>query len=64
MEDGTTRIPMRDRLVILTRLGQGATGIVYKAFDLLDLRLVALKVRQAGQGEEEGGRGVVLTGRG
>ncbi|CAN0468076.1 unnamed protein product, partial [Discosporangium mesarthrocarpum] len=35
---------MSERLVILGKLGQGATGVVYKAFDLLDLRLVAIKV--------------------
>jgi serine/threonine protein kinase len=29
---------------VLSRLGQGASGIVYKALDLVDLRLVALKV--------------------
>lgn len=39
------RVPMRDRLVLLGRLGQGCSGIVHKAFDLLELRLVALKVR-------------------
>ena len=38
------RVPMRDRLVLLGRLGQGCSGIVHKAFDLLELRLVALKV--------------------
>lgn len=33
--------------MVLSRLGQGASGIVYKALDLVDLRLVALKVRQS-----------------
>ncbi|CAM9174292.1 unnamed protein product [Chrysoparadoxa australica] len=37
-------VHVRDRLVILSKLGQGATGVVYKAFDLVELRLVALKV--------------------
>lgn len=36
-------LPMRDRLVVLTKLGQGASGIVYKAFDISRLQLVALK---------------------
>lgn len=35
---------MQDRVVVLGRLGEGATGVVYRAFDLLDLRLVAVKV--------------------
>jgi hypothetical protein len=36
-------IPMQQRLVLLDELGRGASGIVYKAFDLVDLRLVAIK---------------------
>lgn len=36
--------PMKERVVLLGRLGEGATGVVYRAFDLLDLRLVAVKV--------------------
>lgn len=36
--------PMNERVVLLGRLGEGATGVVYRAFDLLDLRLVAVKV--------------------
>jgi len=35
---------MRDRVVRLEKLGQGATGSVYKALDLQTLQLVALKV--------------------
>ncbi|CAM9812240.1 unnamed protein product, partial [Phaeothamnion confervicola] len=41
---GAACIPMHERLVVLQKLGQGATGIVFKAFDLLELRLVAIKV--------------------
>lgn len=37
-------MPMIDRVVLLGRVGEGATGVVYRAFDLLDLRLVAVKV--------------------
>ncbi|CAM9282794.1 unnamed protein product, partial [Phaeothamnion confervicola] len=37
-------VPMRERLAVLCKLGQGATGVVYKAFDLAELRVVALKV--------------------
>ena len=36
--------PMNDRVVLLGRVGEGQTGVVYRAFDLLDLRLVAVKV--------------------
>lgn len=36
--------PMQDRVVLLGKLGVGTTGVVYRAFDLLDLRLVAVKV--------------------
>lgn len=36
--------PMQERVVILSKLGEGATGVVYRAFDLFDLRLVAVKV--------------------
>lgn len=38
------KLQMRERLVILGKLGAGASSIVYKALDLVDLRLVALKI--------------------
>lgn len=41
---GGVATPMQDRVVLLGRLGEGATGVVFRAFDLLDLRLVAVKV--------------------
>ena len=34
---------MKDRLVVLSKLGQGASSIVYKAFDITRMKLVALK---------------------
>ena len=37
-------IPLQDRLVFLCRLGAGASGVVYKALDLRDMRIVALKM--------------------
>jgi len=37
------KIPMRERLIILCRLGSGASSIVYKALDIASMRLVALK---------------------
>ena len=42
-EKTRTLVPMRDRVVRLEKLGQGATGSVYKALDLQTLQLVALK---------------------
>lgn len=36
--------PMSEQVVLLEKLGEGATGVVYRAFDLFDLRLVAVKV--------------------
>jgi len=38
-----TQLPMKDRLVVLSKLGQGASSIVYKAFDITRMKLVALK---------------------
>jgi serine/threonine protein kinase len=35
---------MKERLVVLSKLGQGASSVVYKALDLQDMRLVALKM--------------------
>jgi serine/threonine protein kinase len=40
----TRKLPMRDRLVVLCKLGHGASSAVYKALDLTDMRLVALKM--------------------
>jgi len=37
-------LPLQDRLVFLCRLGAGASGVVYKALDMRDMRLVALKM--------------------
>ena len=42
---------MRDQLVKLSVLGQGASGKVYKAVHMQELKLVAAKVRaQMGRG--------------
>lgn len=38
------RLPMRERLPVLCRLGQGASSVVFKAIDVVDLRIVALKM--------------------
>jgi hypothetical protein len=40
----TKKLLMRDRLVVLCKLGHGASSAVYKALDLMDMRLVALKM--------------------
>lgn len=40
------KLPMRERLTILCKLGAGASSAVYKALDLTDMRLVALKTIQ------------------
>eukprot|EP00814_Leptocylindrus_danicus_P006213 CAMPEP_0116012772 /NCGR_PEP_ID=MMETSP0321-20121206/5321_1 /TAXON_ID=163516 /ORGANISM="Leptocylindrus danicus var. danicus, Strain B650" /LENGTH=872 /DNA_ID=CAMNT_0003482177 /DNA_START=760 /DNA_END=3375 /DNA_ORIENTATION=- len=37
-------IAMRDRLVFLCKLGEGASGTVFKALDLCSLKLVAVKI--------------------
>ncbi len=39
-----TRLSMRERLVVLCKLGTGASSIVYKALDLNDMQVVALKM--------------------
>ena len=36
-------LPMKDRMVVMTKIGQGASGVVYKAFDIGRMILVALK---------------------
>lgn len=41
---GVVRTPMIERVVLLGRVGEGETGVVYRAFDLFDLSLVAVKV--------------------
>jgi hypothetical protein len=41
-----TRLSMRERLVVLCKLGTGASSIVYKALDLKDMKLVAVKMIQ------------------
>lgn len=38
------KLPMKDRLVLLSQLGHGASGVVYKAFDLVEMKIVALKM--------------------
>lgn len=40
----STATPMIERVVLLGRVGEGETGVVYRAFDLFDLGLVAVKV--------------------
>jgi hypothetical protein len=40
----TPRIAVNERLVIISKLGQGASSVVYKALDLVSMRLVALKM--------------------
>ena len=40
----SSHFSLSERLVLLCNLGQGASGIVYKAFDLQDMRLVAIKM--------------------
>ena len=35
---------MKERLVILGRLGAGASSVVYKALDISEMRLVAVKM--------------------
>lgn len=44
MPKSNNKLPMRERLIVLCKLGQGASSIVYKALDLTDMKLVALKM--------------------
>ena len=47
IEGGTSpgsKLNFKDRFVVMCKLGSGASGIVYKALDLRDLRIVALKM--------------------
>jgi serine/threonine protein kinase len=37
-------LTMKERLLVLTKLGQGASSVVFKSFDLATLRLVAIKM--------------------
>jgi hypothetical protein len=37
-------LPMSDRLVFLSKIGQGATSVVYRALDLKVMKLVAVKM--------------------
>lgn len=39
-----SKVTMKERIVVVCRLGAGCGGVVYKALDLSPLRLVALKV--------------------
>lgn len=39
-----SRLNICDRVVVLCKLGSGASSVVYKALDLRDMRLVALKM--------------------
>lgn len=41
---GMEATPMIERVVLLGRAGEGETGVVYRAFDIFDLALVAVKV--------------------
>ncbi len=41
---GSAGLSMRDRLVFMQRLGSGASGVVYKALDIVHMKLVAVKV--------------------
>jgi hypothetical protein len=38
------RLVMGDRVILLCRLGQGASSVVYKALDLQSMHLVAIKM--------------------
>lgn len=43
------KLTMRERLIILCKLGSGASSAVYKALDITDMRLVALKTIQVNE---------------
>ena len=38
------KLSMSDRLVLLSKIGQGASSVVYKALDLKTMKLVAVKM--------------------
>lgn len=38
-----SKLPLKERVAIICKLGAGCSGVVYKALDISPLRLVALK---------------------
>ena len=42
-ETSSSKLGLHDRIVFLAKLGAGASGVVYKALDLWEMRLVAVK---------------------
>ena len=43
-ETAASKLGLHDRIVFLAKLGSGASGVVYKAVDLWEMRLVAVKM--------------------
>jgi len=43
-ETSASKLGLHDRIVFLAKLGAGASGVVYKALDLWEMRLVAVKM--------------------
>ena len=42
--DESSNFLLSERIIILDKIGQGASGVVYKAFDIQEMKIVAIKM--------------------
>jgi hypothetical protein len=48
-KEAKCRVAMEDRLIMMQELGRGSCGVVYKAFDVIDKHVVAVKIISLGE---------------